>query len=330
LDLTLLETLTQAFGPSGYEQQIRAVIQDAVVSHTDEIRVDPLGSLVAFRAGSGGGNRKKLMLAAHMDEIGLMVTYVDEKGFLRFTSIGGVRAVTSLGGRAVFSSGKVAPISVERRDDANSVPELRHLFLDVGAEGRQDCDIGIGDTAVFVGPMVEQGTRLVSKAMDDRIGCYVLIETLKRLEQSTYDTYFVFTTQEEITLSGARTSAYRIAPDVAISIDVTATGDTPRALPMAVSLGEGPAIKVKDSGMIAHPAVREMLVEAAKRAGAPYQMEILQRGSTDAAAMQLVRAGVPSGCLSIPCRYVHTTSEMVDRRDVEHAIEILLALLAGS
>jgi endoglucanase len=178
--------------------------------------------------------------------------------------------------------------------------------------------------------MVAQGTRLVSKAMDDRIGCYVLIETLRRLEQCAFDAYFVFTTQEEITLSGARTSAYRIAPDIAISVDVTATGDTPKALPMAVSLGEGPAIKVKDSGMIAHPAVREMLIGAAKRARVPYQMEILQRGSTDAAAMQLVRSGVPSGCLSIPCRYVHTTSETVDSRDVEHAVEILLAMLVGS
>lgn len=325
MDFELLDKLTQTFGPSGYEDGIRALIEETIVGLADEVRVDPLGSLVALRRGARG--HEKLLLAAHMDEIGLMVTHVEEKGFLRFTSIGGVRAMNCVGGRASFANGATGSIYVEYREDASRVPDLNHLYIDVGATSRDDCPVRVGDTGTFVGPLVRQGTRLISKAMDDRIGCYLLIEVLRRLEQPAYDVYAVFTTQEEITLSGARTSAFRIDPDIAISLDVTATGDLPKSLPMAVGLGQGPAVKVKDAGMIAHPRVRDMLIDAAERAGVPYQLEILRGGSTDAAAMQLVRAGVPSGCLSIPCRYVHSTAEMVDISDVEQSIEVLLQLL---
>ncbi len=328
MDLTLLETLTQTFGPSGYEDEIRCVILNSVEAFADETRVDPLGSLVVYRRGTSE-TPKKILLAAHMDEIGLMVTHVEEHGFLRFTSIGGVRALSHIGQRARFANGIMGPIYLERQDPPK-LPALHNLYVDVGATSREDCPIGVGEIGVFVGPLVQQGTRLISKTMDDRIGCYILIEVLRRLKDSPNDVYVAFTTQEEITLSGARTSAFRIDPDIAIALDVTATGDTPKALPMDVSLGKGPAVKVKDSGMIAHPRVRDMLVEAAERAGVPYQMEILLAGTTDAAAMQLVRSGVPSGCLSIPCRYIHSTAEMVDQADVENAIEVMLALLSKS
>jgi endoglucanase len=328
LDLALLEKLTQTYGPSGYEDAIRAVIGSAIEAVADETRVDPLGSLIGYRRGQGGAHDgKRVILAAHMDEIGLIITHVEEKGFLRFTSIGGVRAAHCIGTRATFANGITGPIYVERRDDASKLPELQHLYLDIGCADRASCPVRVGDTATFVGPLMQRGSRLISKALDDRIGCYVLIEVMRRLDNSAHDVYFAFTTQEEITLSGARTAAYRIEPDIAISVDVTATGDVPKALPMEVSLGQGPAVKVKDGGMIAHPHVRDRLVEAAERAGAPYQMEVLLGGTTDAAAMQLVRSGVPSGCLSIPCRYVHSPSEMVDQGDVEHAIEVLLSLL---
>ena len=326
MDLTLLETLTQTFGPSGYEDDIRSAIRRSVEAFADEMRVDPLGSLVTYRKGTGE-TPKKILLAAHMDEIGLMVTHVEEHGFVRFTSIGGVRALSHIGQRVRFANGITGPIYLERQDPPK-LPGLHHLYIDVGATSREDCPIGVGETGVFVGPLVQQGTRLISKTMDDRIGCYILIEVLRRLKNTVNDVYVAFTTQEEITLSGARTSAFRINPDIAIALDVTATGDTPKALPMDVSLGKGPAVKVKDSGMIAHPRVRDMLVESAERAGAPYQMEILLAGTTDAAAMQLVRSGVPSGCLSIPCRYIHSTAEMVDQVDVENAIEVMLALLS--
>ncbi len=325
MDIQLLEHLTQTNSPSGYEENIRRIIKGYIEDHVDALRTDPLGSLVGQRKGSGDG--KRILLAAHMDEIGLMATHVEEKGFIRFTSIGGVSALNCIGGRAVFADGTVGAIHSERRESSTTIPELTHLYLDVGATSREDCPVHVGDTAVFIGPLVRQNKRLMSKAMDDRIGCYILIEVLRRLTNTRHDVHFVFSTQEEITLSGARTSAFRIDPDIAISIDVTLTGDMPKALAMDVSLGKGPAVKVKDGGMIAHPMVREMLINAAEKAGVPYQLEVLVSGTTDAAVMQLVRAGVPSGCLSIPCRLVHTTSELVDQDDVENAITVIQTLL---
>jgi putative aminopeptidase FrvX len=325
----LIRKLVEAYGPSGVEDQIRAVIRAEVEPLVDELRVDPLGSLVARKQGSGEGQR--IVLSAHMDEIGVMVTYVDKRGFARFTGIGGVRALTSVGARVAFADGTIGVIGVEeKRDDASRVPKFDQLYIDMGATGRDDCPVQVGDAAVFVRPFASQGTRLIAKAMDDRIGCAVLIETLRRLENTPHDVYFVFSTQEETTLSGARTSTYAIDPDLAIAVDVTKTGDRPESLPMAVALGKGPAVKVKDGKMIAHPIVRDLLIQRAKAANIPHQMEVLVKGTTDAAAMQLVRAGVPAGCLSIPCRYVHTPSEMVDEADVQNGVLLMLEMLRAA
>jgi putative aminopeptidase FrvX len=325
----LIRKLVEAYGPSGVEDQIRAAVRAEVEPLVDELRVDPLGSLVARKQGSGEGQR--IVLSAHMDEIGVMVTYVDERGFARFMGIGGVRTLTCVGSRVVFADGTIGVIGVEeKRDDVSRVPKFDQLYIDVGATGRDDCPVQVGDAAVFVRPFASQGTRLIAKAMDDRIGCAVLIETLRRLENTPHDVYFVFSTQEETTLSGACTSTYAIDPDLAIAVDVTKTGDRPESLPMAVALGKGPAVKVKDGRMIAHPMVRDLLVQRAKAANIPYQMEVLARGTTDAAAMQLVRAGVPAGCLSIPCRYVHTPSEMVDEADVQNSVLLMLEMLRAT
>lgn len=325
MDLELLNQLTQAFGPPGYESDIRNTIRQVVSPLADELWVDPLGSLVALRRGSGTG--QKIVLAAHMDEIGVMVTYIEEKGFLRFTRMGGVSPLSHIGGRVRFANGTQGVIYVERRDDPSKVPTLEQLYIDVGATSREDVPVKVGDPAVFVRPLVQQGRRIISKTLDDRVGCYILIEVLRRLQRPADELYFVFSVQEEVTLSGARTSAYKIDPDMALAVDVTGTGDTPKALPMAVELGKGPAIKIQDSGMIAHPAVRDLLIAAAERAGIPYQREILLGGSTDAAAMQLVRGGIPSGCVSVPCRYVHSPSEMIDAEDLEQAIQLLVTAL---
>jgi putative aminopeptidase FrvX len=321
----LIRKLTETYGPSGVEEQIRAVIRTEVEPLADEIRVDPLGSLVARKQGGGG---KRIVLDAHMDEIGVMVTYVDEKGFARFTRIGGVNPLTCVGTRVVFADGMPGVINVEeKRQDSTKAPKLGELYIDVGATGRDDCPVQIGDAAVFVRPFAARGTRLIGKAMDDRIGCLVLIETLRRLKRTPHEVYFIFSVQEETTLSGARTSAYGIDPDLAIAVDITATGDTPESRPRAVRLGGGPAVKVQDRGMIAHPAVRDLLVRCAEKAKIPYQLEVLDFGTTDAAAIQLVRTGVPAGCLSIPCRHFHTPSEMVDEKDVENGVRLLLEVL---
>jgi len=322
----LIRKLVESYGPSGREEQVRDVIRAEVESLVDEVRVDAMGSLIAHVEGDGGGQR--VLLDAHMDEIGVMVTYIDDEGFARFTSIGGVSSLTCIGSRVMFEDGRMGVIGVdEKRDDTDKIPKLDQLFIDVGATSKDDCPVQVGDPAVFVRPFLAQGTRLVSKAMDDRIGCAVLVELVRRLEHTPHEVYVVFAVQEEVGLRGAQTSAYGIDPDVAVAVDVTTTGDTPESKPMAVKLGQGPAVKVKDSGMIAHPMVRRLLVERAEEAGIPHQLEVLERGTTDAAAVQLVRAGVPAGCLSIPSRYVHSPSEMVDERDVENGVRLLLEVL---
>jgi putative aminopeptidase FrvX len=165
--------------------------------------------------------------------------------------------------------------------------------------------------------------------MDDRIACAILIETMRLLKGSPHELYFVFTTQEEVGVRGATTSAFGIDPDLGLAVDVTGTGDTPKGSKMAVGLGKGPAVKVKDAGMLADPRVVAWMIRAAEKAKIPYQREVLEGGSTDARAIQLTRGGVPAGCLSIPSRYVHTPSEMVDYDDVQNAVKLLKALLSA-
>jgi len=324
----LIKKLTETYGPSGHEERIREVIRAEIEGLADEVRVDALGNLIALKRGKGQGI--KVMLAAHMDEIGIIVTHVDEKGFLRFAPVGGVRPLTLLGGRAVFADGTVGTFGMEKREpeEAKKIPTFDKLYLDVGARDKESVPVKVGDVACFQRPFVAQGDRLIAKALDDRIGCAVLIQVMRDLKETPHDVYFVFSVQEEVGLRGATTSTYGIQPDLGISVDVTRTGDTPEAHPMAVSLGAGPAIKVKDGRMLAHPAVKDLLVRTAEELGIPYQLEVLERGTTDAAAIQISREGVPAGCLSIPCRYVHTPSEMVDYNDVANAVKLLVAVLS--
>jgi endoglucanase len=269
------------------------------------------------------------MLAAHMDEIGLIVTHIDEKGFIRFTNIGGVRPVALTGSRVRFMSGVAGVINSDRLMDPSRAPSMEQCYIDVGAVDRKSCPVKVGDVCAFERPFLDMGKRLAAKSMDDRISCAVLIETMRNLGSSPHDLYFVFTTQEELGTRGASTSAFGIDPEIGIAVDVTGTGDTPRSAKMEVALGSGPAIKIKDSGMLSDPRVVEWMVKAAARTRIPCQREVLEMGSTDARAIQLVRAGVPVGCLSIPCRYVHSPSEMVDFDDVQNAVKLLTAMLSG-
>ncbi|MFZ5917847.1 MAG: M42 family metallopeptidase [Chloroflexota bacterium] len=327
-----IKQLTEAYGPSGYETQVRELLQQMIHDEGlargkgDDIRVDALGNLIVLKKGSGGG--KKVMLAGHMDEIGVVVTHVDKEGFLRFSNVGGVRPHTLLGGRVRFADGAVGIIGLEKMEDPARLPGLDKFYIDVGAADKASCPVRVGDLAGFSRPFEELGQRLVAKAMDDRIGCAVILQVLRELETSPHDVYYVFTVQEEVGLRGATTSGYGIAPDLALAVDITLTGDTPEAATMAVSLGDGPAIKVKDGGMLAHPGVKNWLIETAEANGIPYQLEVLTGGTTDARAIQLTRAGVPAGCVSIPCRYAHTPSEVVDYGDVTGAVGLLVAALS--
>lgn len=323
LDYAMLGQLTQIFGPSGSEERVAEFISTQLRPYCDELKSDTLGNLMVLRHGMG----KKIMVAAHMDEIGLMITHIDKEGFLRFTPLGGVRIPNLVGQRVKFCSGRVGTIGVEKLEKPSDF-KLDKLYLDIGVSSRPEAEqvVRIGETAVFVGDFVEAGSRIISKALDDRIGCFVAIEALKRTK-STHELAFVFTVQEEIGTRGAKTSAYVLEPDLAIAVDVTATGDTPKAHPMSVELGKGVGIKVLDHSMITSPQIKSWMATVATDLNIPFQWEVLEYGGTDSGAIHLSRGGVPSGVLSIPTRYVHSPAEMLDKCDVESSVNLLVALL---
>jgi tetrahedral aminopeptidase len=327
----LIRKLVEAYGPSGFEDRMRDLIRPEIEPFVDEVVVDALGNLIGRKKPAPGvKNPIKVMIAAHMDEIGLMITHITDEGYLRFTNIGGIHPQTLLGNRVRFADGTIGVIGSDRIEDRHSLHPLNKHFIDVGATTRKDSPVKVGDAAGFVRDFASRGTRMVAKSMDDRIGCVVAIEALKQLPaEIDHDLYVVFSVQEEVGTRGAETAANKILPDIGIALDVTLTGDVPEARAMDVRLGAGPAIKVKDSGMIAHAGLVRLMRQRAQEAGIPYQLEVLDGGSTDARSMQIAGPGSAAGCISIPCRYVHTQSEMVDADDVRGAVQLLVSLLVN-
>jgi endoglucanase len=326
-DKALIQALVEAWGPPGHEHEVRALIEGYVRDLADDMRVDSAGNLIC-RMGSGG---KKIMIAAHMDEIGMVVNTLDKPGFARFTMTGGLILVSLIGNRVRFANGSIGTIGMEGSAlIPTKLPTLAELFIDFSEDGEGNGNVQVGDAAALTRNFTTRGDRLIAKSMDDRIGCAVAIEAMRALKGTALpnELYFVFTTQEEVGIRGARVAANGIAPDYGIALDVTATGDTPKNNSMAIRLGGGAAIKVLDSGHIVPPAIKNLMISRAEAAGIPYQLEILTGGSTDAAAIQTALSGIPSGVISIPCRYVHTTSETVDINDVQACIDLLAALLA--
>lgn len=327
---TLLKQLTETFGPSGYEDNVRKLVRTEVKPLADEIKVDALGNLIARkRPAKFTKDTKRIMIAAHMDEIGLMASHIDANGFVRFSTIGGVFGRYVPGGRVRFLNGTQGVIGFDRMEKVNETPPMDKMFIDVGAASKRDCPVKVGDVAAFDRPFADLGNRLVAKSMDDRVGVLVAIETLRALKSTPHDVYFAFTTQEEVGTRGAGTSAFGIDPDIGIAVDVTAAADTPTAPKMEMVLGKGPCVKIQDAGMIADPRIVQWMIRVAERNKIPYQREVLLFGSTDARAMQLARAGVPAGCLSIPTRYVHSPSEMVEFSDVQNSVKWLTAILGA-
>ncbi len=322
---TILQTLVETPGPSGSEHVIREKINAEIEGHADEVHTDALGNLIA-RKGTIKKGGKRIMISAHIDEIGLMVTHVDDNGFARFLPIGGINPLTCLGGRVLFMNGTQGVIGMERLEK-DEHPELGKYFIDTGATSKADSKVGVGDVCGFERPLLDLGKRVVAKSMDDRVAAAIAVEALKEVNPGVNELYFVFSVQEEVGIRGAITAAYGVDPEVGLAVDVTRTGDTPLGVKMEVALGNGPAIKVRDSSFIADPRVVKWMVNEAKAQKLPYQMEVLEAGGTDGAAMQRTRAGVPAGCLSIPCRYIHSPSEMVDRDDVENSVKLLVGLL---
>lgn len=322
----LLQQLTETFAPSGYEDAIRKIVRAEIEPLADEVRVDALGNLIA-RKGRGG---KKIMIAAHMDEIGLIVNHVDERGFVRFTSIGGVFGKYLLSGRVRFLNGTQGLIGYDRHEKISEIPSADKMFIDVGATSAKDCPVRVGDVAAFDRPFQDLGQRVIAKSLDDRAGVLVAIETLRALKTTPHEVYFVFTTQEEVGTRGAGTAAYGLNPDIGIAVDVTPSGDTPDAFKLEVALGKGAAIKISDAGMLADPRLVHWMIGVAEKNRIAYQREVLTFGSTDARAIQASRSGVISGALSVPVRYVHSPSEMVDMGDIQNSVKLLTALLKSN
>lgn len=321
----LIKTLTQTYGPSGNEKKVSETIKNLLKGKVDEMRTDAMGNLICVKKGTGS----KIMLAAHMDEIGIIVSYIDDKGFLRFGNIGGIPPLIILGQRVKFENGIIGVVWYEENIDNMKNAQLDKMYIDIGAGSREEAEklVKVGDMAVFVGDTVEQNGKIISKALDDRIGCAVLIETALKDIRTDNEIYYVFTTQEEVGLRGAKTAAFGIVPDMALAIDVCDTGDTPGCKPMAVRLGEGPAIKIKDRSVISHPEVKDRLIKAAEKENIPYQLEVMLEGGTDAGSIHITAGGIPSGGVSIPSRFIHDTAEMVDMKDVENAVRLLCGFI---
>lgn len=310
-----------AFGPSGREDDVREAIAAIAGEYIDDVTTDALGNLICRKKGSG----KKVLFAAHMDSIGVVATYIDEKGFIRFSQVGGLFKGDLINIMVRFANGTRGVISYEEKTPFKDLT-LDNLFIDIGAKDRADAEkqVQVGDFAVFEAPRFEQNGVLCGPYLDNRIGCVTLLRAMEQIGETDNDLYFVFTAQEEVGLRGAGAAAFAVQPDVAIAVDVTDTGDMPeRKTPMAVDMGKGPAVKVMDRSVICTPAVCAALEQAAHDCGVQTQREILQFGGTDTAALQKARAGVQAGAVSIPTRYIHSPSEMCAESDVEDAAKML-------
>ena len=339
----LLKRLAEASGVAGFEMSVGKIIYHELERYADSIETDNFGNVISLKKASVKDG-PKVMLAGHMDEIGLIVKHIDEKGFLYFEKIGGVFP-RSLFSQPVVVHSKKGPVCglisckpPETPEEAIKMPDLKAFFIDIGAKSRAEAEklgVRIGDSVSFERPfkILGSGNILASKAFDDRVGVCVIIETMKNLakEKLEANVYGVADVQEEVGCRGAQVAAYRIAPNMAIAVDITLAGDIPGVAEkdQVTKLGAGPAIKVMDQaggflGLISHPRIRELLVSTAEEKKIPYQMEVLPRGSTDAATIHLTREGVPSGVISVPTRYAHSY-EVLDVNDVVNAVKLLTA-----
>jgi endoglucanase len=322
----LIKKLTTTPSPSGREEKIKQIILEELQGYIDGYKIDKLGNLIVWKKGKKEG---KILLDAHMDEIGVLATYIDEKGFIRIEPIGGISPYNLLGSSIQFPDieGFVGVEGETSEEMAKNIKNLDFdkIFIDIGAKSKEEAErlVPPGTFGVYSSSFRDLGDRIVSKAMDDRIGCAIIIEVFKR-STPIYDLYGSFSVQEEVGLVGASVVAFDIQPDVAIAVDVTAHSDTPKGLKrISLELGKGPAIKIKDSASISDRRLVEKLKYLAEKNQIPYQIEILLRGGTNAAVLQRTKAGIIAGTLSIPTRYVHSPHEMVDIMDVENAVNLL-------
>ena len=319
-------TLSEAFGPSGRESGVIACLDRIIAEQVPDAErwertTDAMHNLVYHRAGTG----TKIMLAAHMDSIGIVVTHIDDNGFVRFATVGGLMLGDLIDIPVRFANGTRGIISFEEKTPFKELG-FDNLFLDIGASSREEAEqsIHVGDFAVYCGEVFAQGNVVCGPYLDNRIGCLTLIGAMCELEETDNDITVVFTAQEEVGLRGAQTAAFAVQPEVAIAVDVTDTGDMPeRKYPMAVKLGAGPAVKVMDRSVICDVSVRDALYRAADALGIAVQQEIMEFGGTDTGVIQRSRGGVKAGAVSIPTRYIHSPSEMAAVSDIQAAAKLI-------
>jgi len=329
--LELIRKICAAHGVSGYEKKAADAIRAEIEKYTDENYTDKLGNLIAVKKGSGNG--KKIMLCSHMDEIGFMVTFIEEKGQIRISPVGGIGfAAISYG--LVLSENGVKGVIVPNSRTKLADYTADNFYIDIGAKSRKEAEkkVKVGDVFRFDAGITRlMGGRICGHPLDDRIGCVILLEVAKALanEDIKDDIYYVFSVQEEVGCRGSKTASFAIAPDIALAYDVTGTGDTPGAAPMACALGDGAAIKIKDSSVICDPTLVDELIETAKANKIKYQLEVLTYGGTDTSSMQMSGAGSRAAAISIPTRYIHSANEMLDLADVSATIELTREYIKG-
>lgn len=325
-----LKTLTEINAPSGHEQAIRRFLLDELKKLGFAPVLDRMGNVVVVKEGTGDAPRKRVMVSAHMDEVGLIVTSATEDGYLRIAAAGGIDPRVLVSKRVTVGDDKLpgvigaVPIHLQSAAERKHVLSMDELLVDIGAKDKDEAErkAPMGTYISFDTPYVEYGDGFAcGKAFDDRVGCLSLLRLLQ--EELPVDLVACFVSEEEVGCRGAKVASFAKAPDKGIAIDVTAWGDTPGTKQPDIKLGEGIAVKVMDRGSISNPDLREALLAAGAQAGVKTQREVLPFGGTDASAMQTSRGGIPVCTLSIPCRYVHSACEVIDLRDVEGGAALL-------
>ena len=323
-----LAELTSAFGPSGCEDEIAQVIERMAKPYVDEISRDIMGNLICCKKGSG----PKVMFSAHMDSIGLVATHIDEKGFVHVGAIGGIRPARVLCAQVKFQNGTKGVVCAGGETDLDKL-KMSDLLIDIGAADGEEAKklVQVGDIAVYDADEVRTAaSRALSPYMDDRIGCLVLLLAMEQLGETDNDLYFVFSTQEEVGCRGAKTAAWAIDPDYGIAVDVCGTDDMPGSKHDVTALcGKGAAVNVMDHSVICHPKMVDKLLALAQEKGIPAQKSVSRMGGTDAGPIHQTRAGVYTGGISIPCRYIHTPWELLDLGDVKACADLVTAFAEG-
>ncbi|MDH5389950.1 MAG: M42 family metallopeptidase [Candidatus Bathyarchaeota archaeon] len=333
----VLEKLSNACGVAGREDEVRDLMKELLKPNVDEIREDKLGNVIGVKKGKKDATT--VMLAAHMDEIGLMVKNITKEGFLQFAKIGGIDDRILIAQKVLVHTDKRSitgiigskPPHILKEEEKKKVIEADDLFIDVGAKDKQDAQkmgVRVGDAVSFDIKFTRVGKdTVVGKAFDDRVGCAALIETMRQLSKVDCTIYVVGTIQEEVGLRGATTAAFQLYPDVGIALDVTVAGDVPgvKEVEAPAKMRAGPALTVADAGLITHPKVLRLFIDSAEENKIPYQLETGMRGTTDAAKIALTKEGVPSGVISIPTRYIHSPASLLSLKDVENAVKLAVA-----